>query len=138
MKTAWLTVYDQHVGKECTWDRFLVHYGQYEPGAEGANGDCPGPELLHQRAARAKDESPAGSDGWAPVELKALPRQAWEMRYLVTLLIQKAGKYPNAYYTVNTPAIAKKGKGNKPLDHRLLAVFCTLYRIESGAWFDQL
>ena len=24
------------------------------------------------------------------------------------------------------------------MDHRLLAVFCALYRIESGAWFDQL
>ena len=84
------------------------------------------------------DESSAGSDGWAPVELKALPLQAWEMRYKVALLIRKVGQYPESYYTVNTPAIAKKGQGNRPLDHRLLAVFCALYRIESGAWFDQL
>ena len=63
MTTAWLTVYNQHVGKECTWSNFLEHYGRYEPGAPGANSECPGPELLHQRASRAKDESSAGSDG---------------------------------------------------------------------------
>ena len=42
------------------------------------------------------------------MELKAIPRQAWEMRYLVTQLIQQAGHYPKAYYIVNTRAIAKK------------------------------
>ena len=48
------------------------------------------------------------------------------------------GKYPTAYYQILTPSIPKKEKGNGPLDHRLLAIFTALYRIEAGAWFDQL
>ena len=37
-----------------------------------------------------------------------------------------------------TPSLPKKDKGNAPLDHRLLAIFTALYRIEAGAWFDQI
>ena len=53
-------------------------------------------------------------------------------------LMMKLQRYPQAYYTVYTPAIPKKGKGVQPLDHRMLAIFSGLYRIEAGAWFAML
>ena len=46
------------------------------------------------------------------------------------------GHYPSSYYEVTTVALPKKDKGTQPLDHRLLAIFSSLYRIEAGARFD--
>ena len=47
-------------------------------------------------------------------------------------------RYPSSYYEVTTVALPKKDKGTQPLDHRLLAIFSSLYRIEAGARFDIL
>ena len=100
--------------------------------------ECPDAELLYKRAQQCKESSAAGSDGFAPKELKALPPEAWQYRRQVMQLMVTLKRYPKAYYTVYTPAIPKKGKGVQPLDHRLLAIFSGIYRIDAGAWFALL
>ena len=47
-------------------------------------------------------------------------------------------RFPNTYSTITTPCLPKKGAGSKPLDHRLLSIFSTVYRVEAGAWFSIL
>ena len=131
-------VYGKHKNTACTWQDFLQEYGEYEPGLHDAPAGHPTAEQRYSRAQRAKDASSAGSDGFAPKELRTLPLRAWEHRQKVVALMTELQRYPEAYYTVNTPAIPKKGKGQAPLDHRLLAVFSSLYRIEAGAWFELL
>ena len=46
----------------------------------------------------------------------------------------RAGRYPSAYYHVNSPSIPKKANETAPLKQRILAVFSAVYRIEAGAW----
>ena len=104
----------------------LKEYGKYETGQHDAPQECPGAQLLYNRAQGGKEASAAGSDGFAPKELKALPFQAWEHRRQVMQLMMKLRRYPKAYYTVYTPAIPKKGRGVQPLDHRMLAIFSGL------------
>ena len=138
MIKAWKAVFDKHQGKEDTWTEFIQKYGQYEQGLHDAPQDCPPAELLHSRAQKANNESSAGSEGFAPRETKALQLAAWTYRGQVMQLMAKLGRQPQAYYTVSTPAIPKKGKGHAPLDPRLLAAFSSLDRIEAAAWFEHL
>ena len=98
----------------------------------------PNGDDLYNRAQKVKNGSAAGSDGWKPCELKALPRQAWHTRAQILALAAELGKYPKDYYEVTTVALPKKDKGSQPLGHRLLAIFTSLYRIEAGAWFDHI
>ena len=91
---------------------------------------------LYNRAQRTKSDTAAGSDAWKPVELKALPQAAWEARATIFQLSSELARYPSSYYEVTTVALPKKDKGTQPLDHRLLAIFSSLYRIEAGARFD--
>ena len=93
---------------------------------------------MHQHAQRAKPRVSAGIDGWLPVELKALPLAAWEERERVFKLSVQLQTLPEDYEHVTSPCLPKKGQGNKPLDHRLLAVFSAIYRIEMGSWFKYL
>ena len=49
-----------------------------------------------------------------------------------------ARKVPKQLLRGNTPGLPKKDKGTAPLDHRMLAIFSALYRIEAGAWYDHI
>ena len=60
-------------GKGSTWKQFHVKFGQYEVGQHDALWHTPDANMVYQRAQRVKDSSAVGSDGWAPVELKAVP-----------------------------------------------------------------
>ena len=50
-------------------------------------------------------------------------------------LARAARRFPNAYRSLHTPCIPKKGEKSKPLDHRLLAVYSSIYRIEMAAQY---
>ena len=43
--------------------------------------------------------------------------------------------FPADYAQVTCPCLPKKCQGNKPLDHRVLAILSAVYRVEMGAWF---
>ena len=117
MIQQWKTVFDKHKGKSSTWAQFLKEYTKYEAGQHDAPQECPGAQLLYNRAQGGKEASAAGSDAFAPKELKALPPEAWAQRRKVMQLMMILKCYPKSYYTVYTPAIPKKGRGTQPLDH---------------------
>ena len=138
MTKAWEPVYNRLKNQPPDWDRFEMEYGQYLPDAGGIDECIPRANDLHTKARKCTEDSAAGSDGWAPKELRRLPLQAWEQRkHLLDLMID-TGIMPQAYYDVHSAAIPKKEKGVKPLDFRLLAIYSALYRVEFGAWFDVL
>ena len=93
---------------------------------------------LHARAQKSNDETAAGSDGWRPIELKAQPVRAWDHRAALLNKCTELCKYRTAHYTVNMSALKKKENSVKPLEHRLLTIFSSLYRTETGAWYDML
>ena len=128
----WQTIFDQHRLAPPDWQAFHSEYGCYENNVP-APTTLPNGEQLYQRAQKVKNDSAPGSDGWKPKELKALPKQAWQTRDKVLALAADIGRYPEEYYEVTTVALPKKDKGSQPLDHRLLATFTSLYRIEAGA-----
>ena len=84
-------------------------------------------------------------DGWRPYELKLLPVKAWTNRRTLLCLSRRTHKSPTPYYTLASPALPK-GDKFKPIDNkqigdvskfRLLSLFVSLYRIESGATYRQ-
>ena len=79
-------------------------------------------------------DSAGGSDLWKPRELKALPLAAWVPRAEILRLALRLQRPPTPYLTVLTPAIPKK-TGTGALDHRLLAIFSAVYRVEAMALF---
>ena len=86
-------------------------------------------------------------DGTRPIELKMLPLTAWRSRREVLCLARKLHRHPEGYYNVASPVIPKvdkledpdkvNAKYRKPEDHRIIAVFSGLYRVESGATYRQ-
>ena len=52
--------------------------------------------------------------------------------------MRRNGHLPRRLPQHTHPAIPKKDKIKSPLNHRLLAIFSALYRVEAGAWFDHL
>ena len=116
----------------------MEKYSHFEAGSNKADTKPPSGEALHRRAKASQLDVSAGMDGWKPFELKYIPLEAWERRAELLELCMEQKRYPSSYNEVMAPSIPKKDKGNAPLDHRLLAIFIALYRIEAGAWFDQL
>ena len=119
------------------WEEFKSKFGKYEQNQK-APSRLPTGQELYNRAQRTKSDTAAGSDAWKPVELKALPQSAWEARATIFQLSSELARFPSSYYEVTTVALPKKDKGTQPLDHRLLAIFSSLYRIEAGAWCDHI
>ena len=86
-------------------------------------------------------------DGWKPYELKLLPLSAWTKRRQLLCVTRKVHKSPKPYYTLASPALSKEDKLKPPSDEqktigdvsrfRLLSLFVSLYRIESGATYRQ-
>ena len=138
MIKQWMKIFNMHQENPPDWEEFKRLYGHFELGSKCIECDPPTAEALHNRAKGAKEEVSAGLDGWKTYELRHLPREAWEIRAQILKLFMETESYPDAYYQVATPCIPKKDQGNAPLDHRMLAFFSALYRIESGAWYDQL
>ena len=138
MIREWKKVFDRHESAPRSWQYFFDKYVEFHAQCDGCPMGSPSAKLMHSRAKRAANDTAAGSDGWRPRELKLLPYYAWVERKEVLDLAAPLCWFPKAYYTVNTPAITKKGQGRAPLDHRLLAIFNALYRIEAGAWYGKI
>ena len=126
MVQQWQTIFSMHQGSPPDWDAFVNTYGQYFHPSTRAPTDLPAAESLQRRAQKAAELTAAGSDGWKPFELKALPLEAWAQRRRVLGLAAERGRYPSSYYEVNTLGLPKKDKGTAPLDHRMLAIFSAL------------
>ena len=108
---------------------FRNNYQLYFTTFTDAPAKTPSVEDLYNQAQRARPRVSAGIDGWLPWELKALPVAAWEERTKVINSAIKLEQFPVDYKTVTSPCLPKKHPGNKPLDHRLLAVFSALYHV---------
>ena len=138
MIREWCKVFNMHKAAPPIWEKFKEIFGEFEKHHAGAPQGVPTGKQLHARAQKAKEETAPGSDGWKPVELKALHEEAWEHRAILLALCARCGQFPDAYGEVNMAALKKKENSLTPLDHRLLTLFTCLYRIEAGAWFDLL
>ena len=76
----WSKVFQMHKATPPRWDKFLELFGAYQEPRDDAPGSIPNGAQLHARAQKAKEDTAAGSDGWKPNELKALPVAAWNHR----------------------------------------------------------
>ena len=77
-----------------------------------------------------------GIDGWTPLELKALPGEAWVDREKVEVIIYESGKYPEILYQVPL-VMLRKGLGLTPLQHRGISILCANYRLTAGVWWTR-
>ena len=111
---------DKHKEAPPQWEQLRLKYGHYDKGCSGAPQGLPTGEMLYARAQRAKEDKAGGSDGWKPMELKALPKMAWMFRAEVLRLATELGRFPQSYRTVYMAAIGKSVDSNEALDHRLL------------------
>jgi hypothetical protein len=129
------------------WETFEEHHAAFFPCKTGAPTCPPSDEQLYFQAQRATADTNAGMDGWKPYELKLLPKYAWTKRRQLLCLSRKVHTSPQPYYTLASPALSKEDK-LKPSSGeqktigdvsrcRLLSLFVSLYRIESGATYRQ-
>ena len=82
--------------------------------------------------------STQGFDGWRVVELKLLGLAAWQQRARALKVQLETGKAPASYKQVTTPMLPKVKATEKIMEHRGLAVFSVLWRIESSIWYKKL
>ena len=79
-----------------------------------------------------------GLDGWRIHELKALGLEAWTKRARIVEIQFKVGKAQESYKQVSMPMMPKTKGTEKIMDHRGLAIFSFLWRVEPGAWYRRL
>ena len=79
-----------------------------------------------------------GLDGWRIHELKLLGREAWKQRARIVEVQLTVGKVPANCKQASTPMMAKSKGTEIIMDHRGLAIFSILWRMESGAWYQRL
>ena len=80
IKGAWQTVYNRHANNPPDFSVFKAKYQSYYHKFHPAPTNLPTAEDLFRQAQCAKPRVSAGRDGWLPVELKALPMNAWSQR----------------------------------------------------------
>ena len=96
MVEQWQTIFSIHKDNPHDWEQFLATYGQYYRPATQAPTDPPPAEAMHRRAQKAAELTAAGSDGWKPFELNALPLLAWVYRRRILCLAAELGFYPSS------------------------------------------
>ena len=138
MRKAREPVYNQHQSSKPSWQKILQEYGEFQPAAQPMEDKVPEAATLHRRARNNAEQSAAGANAWLPRELRRHPLQAWQHRRRILEMTADTQTVPAAYLDVHAAAIPKKEKGVRPLDFRLLTVFVALYRIEMGAWHDEI
>ena len=119
-----------------SWNMFYEKFSEHIPKVEYTGG-TPSGEDLYKTIRKMKLTVP-GLDGWRVLELKQLPKAAWDERARVLEIGAETGKVPESYTHVGTPMMAKVKYTDEAMQHRGLAIFSVLYRIESSAWYEKL
>jgi hypothetical protein len=145
--TTWNKILNTHINNKPQWDIFEKAYSASFPVKGGAPSEPPTDKELFQQAQRATPDTNGGMDGWKPYELKLLPLIAWTKRRSLLCLSRRVHKSPTPYYTLPSPALPKGDKFKAPTAEqsqigdvskfRLLSLFVSLYRTESGATYRQ-
>ena len=133
---TWDKVYTRLADSPPCFDDFYQKY-QHAFHGKPAGDLRPTADQLHKTARSARQDAPAGRDGWRPAELSLLPLFAWRKGKILLDLIIEEGRWPDAYVEVSSPCLRKAEKLNPAsteeppgvLDHRLLSVYTQLYRI---------
>ena len=122
---------NHHKDKPPNFTKFLeAHPGIFDDIPDA--GDCPPTAVqMWTQAQRAKDITVNRLDGWRPIELKALPDEAWIPRELLLNRCKERAEWPTTHYAVSSPVLSKKDKlepkaveeAPDPLQHRRLAVY---------------
>ena len=113
------------------WGKFQEEYGAYIPQVPDTHGTISGEEM-HKTVQKIGKTVP-GLDGWRIHELKALGVEAWQQRAKIVEVQLEVGKVPASYKQVSTPMMPKAKGTETIMEHRGLAIFSILWRIESGA-----
>ena len=118
------------------WNRFQAEYGDYIPRVPYTHGTIDGNDLF--KIVQQMGKTVPGLDGWRIHELKALGVEAWHQRARIVEIQLKEGKVPASYKQVSTPMMPKAKGTEIIMEHRGLAIFPILWRVESGAWYRRL
>ena len=111
-------------------------YGRYIPRVPYTHGAINGEDLY--KSVQRMGKTVPGLDGLRAHELKLLGLDAWKQRARIVEVQLTVGKVPNRYKQVSTPMIPTTKGTEQILDHRGLAIFSMLWRIESGARYRKL
>jgi len=140
LQQQWSTFLDRHRLSPPSWQAFKDRFddGKHFQKFEGAPTRVPSGEELHQSALNGNGRSASGRDGWAPAELRLLPRRAWDLRSTILEACYTTRRFPKSYKAVTVAAIPKGDGSTDPLKQRLLTIFSALYRVEARAWYQLL
>ena len=105
------------------WSTFQEKYKEYIPKVPYTHGTIDGEDLF--RSVQRMGKTVPGLDGWRIHELK------------VEIQLQ-VGRVPASYKQVSTPMMPKAKGTEVIMEHRGLAIFSILWRVESGAWYRRL
>ena len=122
--------------KKPEWKKFQEEYGEYIPKVPYAHGTINGEDMY--KTVQKIGKTVPGLDGWRIHELKALGLEAWQQRARIVEVQLKTGKVPASYKQVSTPMMPKAKGTEVIMEHRGLAIFSILWRVESGAWYKRL
>ena len=118
------------------WSTFQEKYKEYIPKVPYTHGTIDGEDLF--RSVQRMGKTVPGLDGWRIHELKALGLEAWHQRARIVEIQLQVGKVPASYKQVSTPMMPKAKGTEVIMEHRGLAIFSILWRVESGAWYRRL
>ncbi len=118
------------------WTEFKAKFAEFVPFAQYDGGAPKGQDLYE--AITGMGKTVPGLDGWRVKELQALPKEAWDERSTILEMQLRTGKVPESYVHIGTPMMAKVKYTDNALEHRGLAIFIVLWRVESSAWYAKL
>ena len=118
------------------WKKFQEEYGEYIPQVPYTHGTINGEDMY--KTVQQIGKTVPGLDGWRIHELKALGVEAWQQRARIVEVQLKTGRVPASYKQVSTPMMPKAKGTEVIMEHRGLAIFSILWRVESGAWYRRL
>ena len=93
-----------------SWGDFEREFGMFFPSCNRAeDADLTG-KMLHQAFQRMRATSATGADGWRVAELRVLPVALLDLLADVLLLVERAGRWPEALSSGLISLIDKRGR----------------------------
>ena len=92
---------------------------------------------LYTQVKRMSTESSPGLDGFTVRELQLLPECAWNFMAQLLTACEESQFLPESYLWASTAMLPKDG-GQVPLKHRPITLFVLLWRVYSGARWQQI